>query len=84
MEEIRDETKKLFKADRHVLMGTAIVQCQSKCLNFQANKLTQQEKTCLKECADKYVFFDSATYEIDSAMTVAHQTAKPKKAYMFY
>lgn len=48
------------------------------------DKLTMQEKTCLKECADKYVFFDSATYEIDSAMNMAHQSGKPKKAYMFY
>ena len=36
------------------------------------------------KCADEYVFFDTATYELDSASEIAMLEGKPKKAYMYY
>ena len=30
-------------------------------------EVTERERTCLTKCADEYVYFDTANYELDTA-----------------
>jgi len=49
----------------------------------QNGVLNAGERNCLKRCADQNVFFDTATYEFDSALEIAVAQGKPKRAAIF-
>ena len=38
----------------------------------------------MTKCADEYIYFDTANYELDTASQIAMAEGKPKKAFLFY
>ena len=69
MSDIRDEAMNLLKTQDYLLNGTAMVECQKRCLSFMKNSksVTADEKECLHKCADQFSFMDMTRYELDSA-----------------
>ena len=61
-----------------------IIPCQKKCLDFRSRDISETEQSCITACLDKFAFLDNATYELDSATTLANMQGKPKKAFMYY
>ncbi|TNV86543.1 hypothetical protein FGO68_gene15762 [Halteria grandinella] len=93
---LREETKDLSKAMNHVY-NRLVFTCQTRCLQgisvntnptpaqktSALQKLSAEESTCLRRCADQMMYLDNFVYETDSAMQLASTQGKPKKA-VFY
>jgi hypothetical protein len=84
LSDVREETRNLLMASNFVLQGSAILACQRRCLKFASAIVSDQEQECLHKCADEFVFFDTATYELDSVAIIAAQQNKPKKSFLYY
>mmetsp|Transcript_24640 Transcript_24640/g.30720 ORF Transcript_24640/g.30720 Transcript_24640/m.30720 type:complete len:104 (-) Transcript_24640:102-413(-) len=81
---IREETRNLLRESTYMPMKAMILPCQKKCLNLYESSISETERTCLQSCMDKMAFLDNATFELDSASTMAAQQGKPKKAFVYF
>ena len=93
---VRADAHSLLK-DLKYLMQSQMFACQKQCFNhassFKVSKgnldvekagiLSDVEGTCLRECVDRQIFFDTTIYELDSAYQVSIHAGKPKKGHIY-